>query len=53
MGRLKKYLAYEKIKRLMWNITVFSRLQITNALGQKQKMKNEKNSSRHGRIKNK
>ncbi len=43
-GQIKKFLTYEKIKRLLWNITVNSGLQITNALGQKQmrKMKNEK-----------
>jgi hypothetical protein len=43
-GQIKKFLAYEKIKRLLWNITVYSGLQITNALGQKhmRKMKNEK-----------
>ena len=55
-GQIKTFLTYEKIKRLLWNITVYSGLQITNALGQKhmRKMKNEKkNSSRHGRIKNK
>jgi hypothetical protein len=43
-GQIKKFLTYEKIKRLLWNITVYSGLQITNALGQKhmrKKMKNE------------
>ena len=49
-GQIKTFLTYEKIKRLLWNITVYSGLQITNALGQKhmRKMKNDKkNSSRH------
>ncbi len=43
-GQIKKFLTYEKIKRLLWNITVYRGLQITKALGQKHmgKMKNEK-----------
>ncbi len=48
-GQIKKFLTYEKIKRLLWKITVYSGLQITNtnALGQKhmRKMKNEKKTA--------
>ena len=46
-GQIKTFLTYEKIKRLLWNITVYSGLQITNALGQKhmRKMKNEKKTA--------
>jgi hypothetical protein len=52
MGRLKiSYIRKNKDITVEYNCG----LQITNALGQKhmRKMKNEKNSSRHGRIKNK
>ena len=47
MGRLKNFLHTKKKKRLLWNITVYSGLQITNALGQKhmRKMKNEKKTA--------
>ncbi len=46
-GQIKKFLTYEKIKRLLWNITVYSGLQITNVFGEKhmRKMKNEKKTA--------